>query len=104
MKNPVWAILLIVAGMLLITAYINAQGQPVDPPLVCGDRALERRIRELKLTALDDAFKEHVENLFLVRMRDRSAPRDLAFRGVNNGINTYIMARNNMIKWTLPEC
>jgi len=81
----------------------SASSQPVELPL-CMDEQTRERVRGVILDALDHALATHVENVFLVWLRDDRGQPGRAKTGVENGLRAYLSARKGAIDWTPPPC
>jgi len=81
----------------------SASSQPVELPL-CVDEQTRERVRGVILDALDHALATHVENVFLVWLRDDRGQPGRAKTGIENGLRAYLAARKGAIEWTPPPC
>jgi hypothetical protein len=72
--------------------------------IVCADPMTREKIRDLMSEALDEAFKNHVEHMFEVWMKDERGQPDRARTGTQNGINSYIRASKAVSDWSPPPC
>jgi hypothetical protein len=82
-------------------AITELRSQGLEPCLAPDEQA---RVRVLALAAIDDSFKLHVGNLFVVWMRDYSPEPERATAGMSRGISAYRRARANAQQWSMPTC
>src|SRR5262252_262761 len=81
----------------------SASSQPVELPM-CMDEQTRERVRGVILDALDHALQSHIENVFLVWLRDDRGQPGRARNGVEQGLRAYLSARKGAIDWTPPPC
>src|SRR5262245_59979665 len=70
----------------------SASSQPVELPL-CMDEKTREQVRAVIIEALDHALQQHIENVFLVWLRDDRGQPGRARTGVEQGIRAYLQAR-----------
>jgi hypothetical protein len=71
---------------------------------VCMEAADRDRILKISLDAIDQALKEHVMKLFEVWIKDRTDQPRRARAGMFDGVNAYLRARSDALKWAPPPC
>ena len=72
------------------------------PP--CTDTDTRERIRALAFEGLDNAFRDRVEALYAVWMRDETSQPDRARVGVQQSIRAYLEARKLVDNWSPTLC
>lgn len=87
---------------VLIALLVAANTTTADP--ICIDAKLKAHILELTLTAIDSALVAHVSKLFDVWLKDYSPEPQRAMAGMANGIQAYLRARANALKWNPEVC
>jgi hypothetical protein len=73
-------------------------------PELCMDSETKERVRSLMLTALDEALKTKIEDLFSVWLRDATDQPRRAQRGMQGALLAYTGARGQAMKFNPPEC
>lgn len=68
------------------------------------DPDLKEKIRSLMLTAIDDAFRNHVEHVYEVWMKDDQGQPARAATGVRNGLIAYLRAYKAAKEWNPRMC
>lgn len=95
------AVVLLFAMAVKVEPQTNNQFQVIK---CMPDDETKEKVRQVMLTALDDALQEHIENAFGVMLRDdRDQPRRAA-NGIRQGIRAYVNARWFVLKWSPPLC
>ena len=73
-------------------------------PELCMDGETREHVRSLMLTALDDALKTKVEELFAVWLRDATGQPGRAKKGMEAALAAYSNARIAAMQFSPPEC
>src|SRR5262245_37718116 len=73
-------------------------------PELCMDHESRERVRVLMLEALDQAFKQKIQDLYGVWLRDATGQPQRATTGAENALRAYFQARNGAMKFNPPEC
>ena len=81
---------------------LGANAQP--PPAQCIDDENRVHIRAATLEAIDVAYRDQVQHLFEVWMRDAKDQPDRAKTGVQNAIQAVLRARKDALAWMPPQC
>lgn len=71
----------------------------------CINRAEDReRLKSLAIQALDEAFRNQIEHLYVVWMRDSRGQPQRAQLGTSNAITAWVEVRQAMAKFEPPLC
>jgi hypothetical protein len=73
-------------------------------PEICISRDDRENIRIIVLGAFDDALRQHSIKLYDNWLKDLSDQPTRASAGMQNGINAYVRARADALKWLPNEC
>ena len=68
------------------------------------DVELKDKIRALMLTAIDEAFRNHVEHTYEIWMKDDQGQPGRAATGVRNGMIAYLRAFKAAKDWNPRMC
>jgi len=68
------------------------------------DQQQEDHLHQLMTEALDEAFKEHINHLFDVWIKDQAESPTRAINGASIAINAYVRANRNLHSWKPPRC
>ena len=99
-----WAALLAIVLAtiaMLILARIDANSQGST---VCVSEEERDRIKKLSLEAIDNSFRDHIEHLFEIWVRDSASQPARAKVGAKNGISAHIRARRDAENWLPLIC
>jgi hypothetical protein len=96
-------VMMIASIGLFRIADIEGWSAPVDQPH-CMEPADRDRILKISLDGIDQALKEHVVRLFDVWVKDRTDQPRRARAGMFDGVNAYLRARSDALKWAPPPC
>jgi len=100
------------SGEVMSFALSSAETRPfrlhkeanAQEPELCMNAEMREKVRDIMLVALDEALKTHIENVFIVWLRDDAGQPGRARTGVKQGVSAYIRSRASMQKWDPPEC
>jgi len=81
----------------------SAESTPVELA-PCMDEATREQMKALMLEALDEALKSHIENVFLIWLKDERGQPGRARTGVQQGLKAYLAARRGVESWAPPPC
>ena len=105
----------LIAGLIAaflggMTAYIisvvhNAQPAPTEIALCSDEPGINDKINQVAFEALEAALRIHIQNLFLVWMKDPNlSAAHRGGQGVKNGAIAYLHARKGILDWNIPPC
>jgi hypothetical protein len=98
-------ILLAAVVLLIILIVMFAVNAGSETPQYCvtGEQQ-EQQIRGLTFEAIDKAFREQVEHLFEIWMKDEHDQPRRAMVGMQIAISAYIRARKSTAEWKPSFC
>lgn len=70
----------------------------------CTDEATRERVRGLMSSALDEALRTHIEDLFKVMLKDDTGQPERARHGVQRGLKAYLRAQKGVEDWSPTLC
>ena len=91
-------------SLLALGIYRAVTAAHSQPAVACVTLKDQERILSITLDAIDTAFKHHVENLFLVWLKDYSPEPKRATLGMANGISAHQRAYANARQWKPTVC
>jgi len=101
MLNKVTATIVLLAVVLMFVA----ANEPAPTVKYCvQDQQQEDHLHQLMTEALDEAFKEHINHLFDIWIKDQAESPARAINGASVGINAYVRANRNLHSWKPPRC
>jgi hypothetical protein len=91
--------------LLLLGGCTEPQSQTLEIfPNICMDAQTREKIRSLSSDAVDAAFKEHVEQLFINWLKDNRGQPGRAQAGMRRAITFYLHAQTDKQQWSPPSC
>ena len=106
MNRERWASLIVgvttVVCTLLIIWLLEARSAPAREE--CVEEKAREEVRNLALEGIDAGFKNHVELLFEVWVKDPNEQPRRAKVGMQANISAYLRARADALKWNPPSC
>ena len=104
-------IVLVILFALALMGWISggwdeAPAAPATPVPMCSDEpGINDKLNEIAFEALESAYRGHIQNLFMVWMKDpNAAAGHRAGQGVKNGAVAYLHARKGILDWNIPTC
>ena len=102
-----WALMAFAVALILFAVWGLSSNRARSEPVTretCVDVKTRDRIRELSLSAIDQALYAHVMNLYDVWLKDPSQQPQRAKVGMANGISAYRRARADALAWNPETC
>lgn len=99
-----WVSLLLLVFAVAMLALGIFRAVQAESAVLCFSERDREHVRELTLMAINQAFTDHVENLFSVWVKDFSPEPKRAMAGMANGISAFHRARANAMQWSPPLC
>jgi len=98
-------IVIIVLLALSIVGFLTGGWEAESEPRQgCVDERTRDEIRELTLSAIDNAFQNHIALLFDVWVKDPIEQPKRATNGMQANISAYLRARHNAMDWNPTPC
>ena len=95
---------LAIAVIVVASVLLTSTTQHAEPATPCIDVPTRLKVRSTMLDALDAALKQHITHTFSVWMSDDKDQPERAYRGMKNGVNAYLRARDAVWEWEPPIC
>jgi hypothetical protein len=86
----------------LVLVTLNAAQPPL--PYCVADQQQEDHIHQMMSESLDQAFREHINHLWDIWVKDQAEEPTRAVNGARIGINAYVRAQRNLKSWKAPRC
>ena len=99
-----WTLMAFAIGLILFAIAELAVSAHSEPPAQCITVKDRDHVRELTLSALDQAFQVHVAHLFEVWLKDFDLGSKRARNGVVNGVRAWQQIRSNTLEWDPTIC